>query len=152
MPRPRAGDWLEDEIAGWRRAGIDIVVSLLEHTEVAELDLLHEPALCRAAEIEFRSFPIRDRHVPTSLNDTKKFVADLALLLKNGRAVAIHCRAGIGRTSLIAGCVLLELGYESRDVFPLLSKARRLVVPDTQVQIEWLSRFDRHRKDAGPME
>jgi len=28
MPRPRSGDWLEDEIAGWRVEGIDVVVSL----------------------------------------------------------------------------------------------------------------------------
>ena len=31
--RPRGGDWLEDEITGWRLAGIDIVVSLLESHE-----------------------------------------------------------------------------------------------------------------------
>jgi hypothetical protein len=28
--RPRAGDWLVDEVAAWRAAGIDLVVSLLE--------------------------------------------------------------------------------------------------------------------------
>src|SRR5713101_2898754 len=36
MARPRAGDWLADEIAGWRAAGIDIVVNLLEPAEIAE--------------------------------------------------------------------------------------------------------------------
>lgn len=39
MPRPRAGDWLEDEAQSWRRQGLDVVVSLLEDNEVAELDL-----------------------------------------------------------------------------------------------------------------
>jgi len=29
MARPRAGDWLDDEISGWRVQGIDTVVSLL---------------------------------------------------------------------------------------------------------------------------
>ena len=29
MARPRAGDWLEDEISGWRAQGVEIVVSLL---------------------------------------------------------------------------------------------------------------------------
>ena len=147
MPRPRAGDWLEDEITGWRHAGINVVVSLLEHAEATELDLLQEPALCRTAEIEFYSFPIADRQVPVSLSDTAKLIANLVFLLKEGKAVAIHCRVGIGRTSLIAGCILLELGYESQDVFPLLSKARGFAVPDTQVQIEWLSRFERHRRE-----
>jgi len=42
MPRPRAGDWLDDEIAGWKADGIDIVVSLLEANEVYELGLSQE--------------------------------------------------------------------------------------------------------------
>jgi hypothetical protein len=40
VPRPRGGDWLEDEIADWRDAGIDVVVSFLEPHEVAEFALL----------------------------------------------------------------------------------------------------------------
>jgi hypothetical protein len=30
MARPRSGDWLEDEIAGWETAEINMVVCLLE--------------------------------------------------------------------------------------------------------------------------
>jgi hypothetical protein len=61
VPRPRAGDWLGDEIAGWRAAGIDLVVSLLEPEEAAELGLQDEAGLCRQNTIEFVSFPIPDR-------------------------------------------------------------------------------------------
>jgi hypothetical protein len=25
MPRPRGGDWLDDEIQSWRRSGVDVV-------------------------------------------------------------------------------------------------------------------------------
>jgi hypothetical protein len=31
--RPRGGDWLEDEMAGWRRTGIDTMLSLLTPEE-----------------------------------------------------------------------------------------------------------------------
>jgi hypothetical protein len=48
MPRPRAGDWLADEVAGWRAEGVDLVVSLLEPHEVAELGLGDEADLCGA--------------------------------------------------------------------------------------------------------
>ena len=34
MPRPRAGDWLDGEIAGWRAEEIDVIVSFLEAEEV----------------------------------------------------------------------------------------------------------------------
>jgi hypothetical protein len=40
--RPRGGDWLEDELNGWRLAGINVIVSLLESDEVAQLGLLEE--------------------------------------------------------------------------------------------------------------
>lgn len=42
MPRPRAGDWLADEVAGWRAEGVDVVVSLLEPHEVAGFGLQHD--------------------------------------------------------------------------------------------------------------
>ena len=63
LPRPRGGDWLEDEVQGWRAAGVDVVVSLLTSDEVAELDLEQEGRLCEAYDIDFRSFPIVDRSV-----------------------------------------------------------------------------------------
>src|SRR5439155_416055 len=64
MARPRAGDWLEDAIARWRDAGIDIVVSLLEPAEIAELGLEPESGLCREYGIQLIPFPIRDRALP----------------------------------------------------------------------------------------
>src|SRR5260221_8734777 len=42
MPRPRAGEWLDDEIIGWQMEGIDTVVSLLELAEISELGLERE--------------------------------------------------------------------------------------------------------------
>ena len=38
--RPRGGDWLEDEIASWRGARVDTVLSLLTPKEERDLDLL----------------------------------------------------------------------------------------------------------------
>ena len=38
-PRPRGGDWLEEEVRAWQQSGLNLVVSLLAPEEVAELDL-----------------------------------------------------------------------------------------------------------------
>lgn len=46
IPRPRGGDWLQDGIRLLKLSGVDVVVSLLESEEVAELDLAEEQALC----------------------------------------------------------------------------------------------------------
>jgi len=47
-PRPCPGDWLRDEIAGWRDMNVGTVVSLLESHEMWELSLQNEAALCEA--------------------------------------------------------------------------------------------------------
>jgi hypothetical protein len=60
MERPRAGEWLRDEINGWRDVGVENVVSLLEASEVRELELANEASYCEAAGIEFISFPMPD--------------------------------------------------------------------------------------------
>ena len=97
MPRPRAGDWLLDEIAGWKREAINVVVSLLEQHEVDELGLQQEPTLCEAADIEFVSFPVPDRSVPMSTTKTAQLVRSVVANLIDGKAVVIHCRAGVLR-------------------------------------------------------
>jgi hypothetical protein len=98
VPRPRAGDWLNDEIAGWRAEGIDLVVSLLEPEEVAELDLRGEASVCDEHAIEFVSFPVPDRGVPSSRLAVSALARLLALRVSQGGTAAIHCRAGIGRS------------------------------------------------------
>src|SRR6516164_8316746 len=107
MPRPRGGDWLEDEISSWRRVGIDTIVSALTEEESAELDLDREKELCQDTGIDFVAFPIMDRGVPSSPKAMLELVRRLEQGLARGRNIAIHCRQGIGRASLLAACVLV---------------------------------------------
>jgi protein-tyrosine phosphatase len=149
MARPRAGDWLRDEIAGWASYRIDVVVSLLEPTEIAELDLGNEAALCREHGIDLISFPIADRGVPASLRSTAELAGRLAEQINEGKSIAVHCRAGIGRSAVLAGCVLVALGTEPGSALALISNARRLTVPDTEEQRRWLHNFTNAFKGEG---
>lgn len=141
MARPRAGDWLDDEISGWRVQGIDTVVSLLEPEEVSELGLQREAALCRALGIEFLSFPIPDRGIPESLRDAVGLAQWLTTRIGEARVVAVHCRAGIGRSSLIAACTLVCSGIEPAMAFEAIGRARGVSVPDTEGQRDWVTAF-----------
>src|SRR5947209_2297365 len=67
--RPRGGDWLDDEALGWRRAGLDVIVSLLEEEEAAQLDLDREADAAASHQMHFISFPMPDRGVPASTSD-----------------------------------------------------------------------------------
>ena len=59
--RPRGGDWLEDEVAGWHREGIGAIVSLLKPEEGCELGLENEGREAQAQGLQFISLPIEDR-------------------------------------------------------------------------------------------
>ncbi len=123
MARPRAGDWLADEIAHWCLDGIGTVVSLLESHEISDLELFEEAALCRANGMSFLEFSIPDRGVPDSGVRFDALVAELATSGSGGGAVAVHCRAGIGRSSLVAACVLIEMGFRAGDALGMLEAA-----------------------------
>ena len=140
-PRPRGGQWLADDIGAWRVAGVDCVVSLIDASEERSLELQEEALLCRACGIAFVSFPIRDRSVPSSPDAAAALIEWVVSDLRRGLGVAIHCRLGIGRSGLVAGCVLHALGHAEDTVFPILSRARGLPVPDTEAQAEWVRRF-----------
>ena len=141
MPRPRGGDWLEDEIQAWRRSGVDVVVSLLTREEQAELNLLDEESLCRANGTEFDSFPIFDRSVPASMGAFSEKVLKLADQLARGRNIAVHCRQGIGRAAVFAICLLVLSGMESTASIEEVRAARGCVVPETPEQRGWISDF-----------
>jgi len=100
-----------------------------------------EGDLCKAGGIEFRSFPIRDRGVPESRQGVFQIASAIARSVIAGDSVAVHCRAGIGRSSLVAACALICLGIEPGDALAMIERARGLCVPDTDEQRDWILAF-----------
>ena len=139
--RPRGGDWLEEELLAWRRAGIDIVASLLEPEEAAVLELEQEQALCKASGIEFVAFPIRDRSVPALGVEVHGFLREMDSQLNRGKNVVVHCRQGVGRAGMIAAILLIEAGLNAEQAIHRVSTARRVPIPETLEQREWTESF-----------
>jgi protein-tyrosine phosphatase len=143
LPRPRGGDWLEDEVRAWKQADIDVVVSLLTFEEAADFDLSTEAAVCKAFGIEHIWFPIMDRSVPTSRTDALDLMLNLEKKLGEGKHVGIHCRQGIGRSALIAAGLLVLSGMDAETGFQRVSEARGVSVPETAEQRKWVMGFAR---------
>jgi protein-tyrosine phosphatase len=141
VPRPRGGDWLEDELRAMREAGVDVLVSMLTPPEQAELGLADEARLCELAGIEFLGFPVADRETSESMARFRAFVSGLRQKLAEGKLVASHCRASIGRASLVLACLMTDEGLSAAEAFARLSKARGTKVPDTQEQVRWVERY-----------
>lgn len=143
MAHPRGGDWLEDEIKALRAAEVDILVSLLTSDEITQLNLAEEVVLCRTNGIEFLTLPIPDRGVPPLQPSTFELLSRLKVFLEEGKHVAVHCRIGIGRSSLVAASVLNLTGISVDDAFNLLTLARGRPLPDTEEQRAWVENFAR---------
>jgi protein-tyrosine phosphatase len=138
VARPRGGEWLGDELGAMRKAGIDVIVSLLTHEEASELALQGELTACQGAGLLFLNHPIQDRSVPINRTEFLAFVDCVSGLLREGKFVAIHCRAGIGRSSLLAASVLRRLGINAASAFELVQSARGCQIPDTPEQRSWV--------------
>ena len=141
VPRPRSGEWLDDETRAWREAGIDIMVSLLEPREEAEFALAAESASSAASGLEFRSFPISDRGVPNSRESVAELASHIVTALHSGKNVALHCRQGIGRSALIAAAALVSSGQDPETALQTIGRARGFEVPETNAQRKWIADF-----------
>jgi protein-tyrosine phosphatase len=137
-PRPRGGDWLEDEVKSWRNAGFDVIVSLLTPDEIEEMELQQEPRYCGENHVKFVSFPIVDRSVPDSRIDAQRLIEQLDADLARGKRVNVHCRQGIGRSGLIAASILIAKGLRPAEAVQKVSSARKSAVPETVEQREWI--------------
>jgi protein-tyrosine phosphatase len=139
MAGPRGGDWLADEMAAVRHAGTDVLVSMLTAGEHDELDLGGEQSAASAAGLRFLALPTPDFGTP----DTASFLERVRQLvgdLREGRSVVIHCRGGIGRSSMLAAGILIAEGVRPGAAWRQVSEARGLDVPETAEQRAWVER------------
>jgi protein-tyrosine phosphatase len=124
MPRPRREESLTDEIKWFKDQGADVIVSALTTAEAEELGLHEEAECCRQVGVELISFSIVDRSVPDSISRFSELLDKVQAHLSGGRAVVVHCQAGIGRSSLIAASLLLRNGFSVDAAFEALAEVR----------------------------
>lgn len=139
--RPRGSDWLEDDLGEWRNAGVCSVVSLLTADEEQDLDLKGEAETVKQLGMEFISFPIADRQVPNSQAAIVDALEKISSGLSAGKNTVIHCRQGIGRSGLVAACLLISSGVDPSAAVDRISAARGLPIPETDEQRRWIDRY-----------
>ena len=137
MPRPRGGEHLDGELRQLAAAGVHTLVSLLTTGEAEREGLADEGTLCAKHGIAFRHFAVADHQTPHSVELFLEFGDSIVPTLQRHHGVAVHCYAGIGRSALTAGTLLLRAGVPRARIFPALSKGRGMNVPETTEQALW---------------
>ncbi|MCF6318284.1 MAG: dual specificity protein phosphatase family protein [Proteobacteria bacterium] len=138
MPKPVGGLQLAPYIEFLKNRDIEVLVSLLQFDEINTYSLVNEGYECEAQGIEFINFQIKDHDVPQFFVPFNQLVEKLSADLIQGRNIAIHCYAGIGRTGMLASSLLIKQGAQVDEALINLSKVRGLRVPETIQQISWL--------------
>ncbi len=137
MPRLRDNGWLKSEVASLKAAGVTDVISMLTISEEVEVGLIFEGEFCEEMGLRFHRYSLPDRSVPVRA-DFDEFIASLLPVLKQGGFIAIHCRAGIGRSTVLAAGFLCALGLTPREALARITQARGFDVPDTEEQLDFI--------------
>ena len=142
---PIGNDYTEARarLAGLREAGINHFVDL---TVPGEL-----PAYRHLLPVHtrYQNSPIEDRSVPTSIAQVAELLSDIGAAVEARRCVYVHCRAGIGRTGLIAGCYLADASGDGKaaikELNELWQQSERSKswpsIPQTEEQADYIRRW-----------
>jgi protein-tyrosine phosphatase len=120
----------------------DLLVSLIEEHEFAQLQIEGLREQAPLFGIEVLGFPIRDVSVPYSIEQFHAVVKTIVGRLGEGETVVIHCMGGLGRTGVMAAACLIAAvkDLSSTDAIEIVRRARAGTI-ETRQQEDYISEF-----------
>ena len=122
--------------------------STVSISKAKEIGVQDEAGAASRAGVEFWRFPIADRDVPADEGAAVAFARKAWARVSANGSVVIHCRMGIGRSSVMAALALVVGGVPVVRAWQQLSMAREMVVPDTFEQKAWVDRVAKRLADG----
>lgn len=132
----REGKWMRDLDVDLRRLreviGADVLVSLCEADELRRLEIpnLHERARSFGIVVEPFAFP--DGGTPRSAEALRPLVQRILDAAALGQKVVIHCMGGLGRSGLVAACVLIARGQAADEAMQIVRAAREGAIENAE--------------------
>lgn len=129
------------QFAELARARVSAVVDL-------RCEACDDASLLARHDIEFLHLPTDDLAAirPAML---VRGIAFVTARLAARRRVLVHCMHGIGRSALLALCVLVERGHAPLDALALVKQRRGCVSPSPAQFEAWAAWLAAHRRAAG---
>ena len=95
---------------------------------------------CAEARVLHHWYPIPDMKVPRDMEHFGELVAEMVEAMDAGETVVIHCFAGLGRSGLLAACILVALGKAPADAIRLVREVRKQAI-QTDGQEKFIKSF-----------
>lgn len=126
---------LTDDLRVIRNWGASTVVTLIEDHEFEFLQVSQLGEAVRHLDMDWIHLPIRDVDIPDQRFEQgwKRYGLEIHDRIQTGHKILIHCRAGIGRTGLVAARILVERGYFPGEAIRRVREVRRGAI-ETQAQ------------------
>lgn len=133
----------EDAVALLQQLGIQALLSLSE-------ERLPENLL-RIYHIQWEHLPVTDFTAPT-LEQVEHALTIIDGFLERGLPVAVHCRAGLGRTGTILACYLVAQGSSAKDAIRQVRTKRpgSIETPEQEAVIEAYEQTRLDKKEEKP--
>lgn len=109
-----------------QQAGASAVVTLTPATELAKLNIVGLAEQCQALGLQWFHCPIADDCAPAAdfTAAWQQAAPQLQQLLDQQQKIAIHCKGGSGRTSLVAAQLLVERGIDKAEIMATIRELR----------------------------
>jgi protein-tyrosine phosphatase len=122
-----------------------MLVCLLEDRELTSLAIPDLIAEARRQGLHVLRLPLVDGSVPRSASDVIGLLEQIHVAVAQGERVVIHCAGGVGRSGVIAGCYLRDLGFSATDALETLAKTRGPRCPESEQQQNYVSAWQHRR-------
>lgn len=112
------GVGLSQSVADLKAAGAKAIITLMYDEELVKNGAQQLTIECEQAGLSWFQLPILDDDAPNEAFSLafNKHLNDILAIIKSGGSVAVHCKGGSGRTGLVIGLLMHELGYAKNDI------------------------------------